>query len=144
MRARLIFDPDAYLFLNPEGGPISQQEWPKKSFYPVLRKLRIRLRDFYSTRHTFITEMIRRGTNLKAIAEYCGTSVAMIERSYGNLFPKGVDGGVKSLGEGEAEAKVVTFAVTLPPREVPNQVNYLFLQGGKEVVPRGIEPRFAT
>jgi hypothetical protein len=49
-----------------------------RGFYPVLRKLGIRLRDFYSTRDTFISEMIHRGENLKAIAKYCGTSVAMI------------------------------------------------------------------
>jgi hypothetical protein len=35
---------------------------------------------------------------VKAIAEYCGTSVAMIERSYGSYFPKDLDGGVKALG----------------------------------------------
>jgi hypothetical protein len=33
-----------------------------RAFYPALRKLRIRLRDFYfSTRDTFISEMLRRG-----------------------------------------------------------------------------------
>lgn len=109
--------------MNPSGDPISHKEWPKKSFYPVLRKLCIRLRDFYSTRHTFITEMIRRGSNLKAIAEYCGTSVAMIERSHGNLFPKGIEGGVKHLAADEPEAKVVTFAATSAPRGTGTGVN---------------------
>jgi integrase len=97
-RSRLMLDPDAYLFVNPEGRPVNHKEWPRKSFYPVLRKLGIRLRDFYSTRDTFISEMLRRGENVKAIAEYCGTSVAMIERSYGSYFPKDLNGGVKALG----------------------------------------------
>jgi integrase len=93
----LIPNPDALLFTNADGEPINSKEWPKKSFYPVLRKLGIRIRKFYCTRHTFITELISRGEDLKAIAEYCGTSVAMIERSYGRWMPRGVDHGVRTL-----------------------------------------------
>ena len=120
-RSRLILDPDAYLFVNPHGGPINSEEWPRKSFCPVLRKLGIRLRDFYSTRDTFISEMIHRGENLKAIAEYCGTSVAMIERSYGSYFPKDLGDGVKALGHNGLSgvgAKTVTSTVTSVARAV--------------------------
>jgi hypothetical protein len=105
-----------------EGGPINSKEWPPKSFYPVLRQLGIRLRDFYSTRDTFISEMIHRGENLKAIAEYCGTSVAMIERSYGSYFPKDLGDGVKALGRHGAMngggAKTVTSTATSVARAV--------------------------
>ena len=121
-RGRLILKPDAYLFTNPDGNPINHKEWPRKSFYPVLRKLQIRLRDFYSTRDTFISEMLRRGENVKAIAEYCGTSAAMIERSYGRYFPRDLDGGVKTLGGPRATrgggAKTVTSTVTSVARAV--------------------------
>jgi integrase len=121
-RGRLILKPDAYLFTNPEGNPINHKEWPRKSFYPVLRKLQIRLRDFYSTRDTFISEMLRRGENVKAIAEYCGTSAAMIERSYGRYFPRDLDGGVKTLGGPSGGrgggAKTVTSTVTSIARAV--------------------------
>jgi len=121
-RSRLMLDPDAYLFVNPEGRPVNHKEWPRKSFYPVLRKLGIRRRDFYSTRDTFISEMLRRGQNVKAIAEYCGTSVAMIERSYGTYFPKDLDGGVKTLGgfssSGGCGAKTGTLTGTSVARAV--------------------------
>ena len=121
-RSRLILDPDAYLFVNAEGRPINHKEWPGKSFYPVLRKLGTRLRDFYSTRDTFISEMLRRGDNMKAIAEYCGTSVAMIERSYGSYFPKDLNGGVKALGDfgtrASSGAKTGTFTGTSVARAV--------------------------
>jgi integrase len=93
----VIPEPDALLFVNPAGEIINSKEWPKKSFYPVLRKLGIRVRKFYCTRHTFISELIGRGEDLKAIAEYCGTSAEMIERSYGRWLPKGVERGVRSL-----------------------------------------------
>jgi integrase len=47
-----------------------------------LRQLEIRHRKFYATRHTFITEAIKRGENLLAVAQYCGTSVQMIQADY--------------------------------------------------------------
>jgi hypothetical protein len=42
----------------------------------------IRHRKFYATRHTFITEAIKRGENPLAVAQYCGTSLAMIQADY--------------------------------------------------------------
>lgn len=51
----------------------------------MLKKLGIRRRKFYATRHSFISWALTRGMNLKAIAEYVGTSVAMIESSYGRF-----------------------------------------------------------
>jgi hypothetical protein len=123
---KLTTDPDAYLFVNPEGRPINHKEWPKKSFYPVLRKLQIRLRDFYSTRDTFISETLRRGEPVKAIAEYCGTSAAIVERSYGRYFPKDLDGGVKTLGSTSGArgggAKTVTSTVTSVARAVGDRL----------------------
>ena len=45
--------------------------------------LEMRPRKFYATRHTFISVALSKGCNLKWVAEYCGTSVEMIEKSYG-------------------------------------------------------------
>jgi transposase len=143
-RGRLILKPDAYLFTNPDGNPINHKEWPRKSFYPVLRKLQIRLRDFYSTRDTFISEMLRRGEPAKAIAEYCGTSVAMIERSYGLYFPKDLDGGVKTLGgshRAPGGAKTGTFTGTQVARAVGDGLSGGYEQQKKKWSHRGIEHR---
>jgi hypothetical protein len=59
---------------------------PKKSWYPVLRVLEVRPRKFYATRHTFISVALSKGCNLKWVAGYCGTSVEMIEKSYGKFI----------------------------------------------------------
>jgi integrase len=77
---------DTYFFRNPDGGPVTTTWWPKKSWLPVLKKLEIRRRKFYATRHTFISWALTSGMNLKALAEYVGTSVAMIEKSYGRYI----------------------------------------------------------
>jgi integrase len=65
---------------NPEGRPIDVKVFTQWTWNPALRRLNLRPRKFYATRHTFISVALTRGWNLKALAEYCGTSVAMIER----------------------------------------------------------------
>lgn len=97
LTARPWDEPEAFLFVGATNEPILSKEWPKKSFYPVLVKLNVRRRKFYATRHTFISELISAGESLKAIAEYCGTSTTMIERSYGRWIATGTDGSIKSL-----------------------------------------------
>jgi len=46
----------------------------------------VRPRKFYATRHSFISAALTRGVNLKWLADYCGTSVDMIERHYGRCM----------------------------------------------------------
>jgi len=72
----------AYLFLNKFGEPMSAKKWSEHNWAAPLKKLEIRHRKFYATRHTFITEAIKRGDNPLAVAQYCGTSLAMIQADY--------------------------------------------------------------
>lgn len=132
-------DPDALLFVNPNGEIINSKEWPKHSFYPVLRKLGIRVRKFYATRHTFATEMIARGENRQALADYMGTSPTMLERSYARWIGASSDPSVKTLGSRSGR----DLPVTLEADAVGEVVNFAEKQGKKGVVPRGIEPRKA-
>jgi len=70
-----------YVFVGKRGKPMTKK-WAEHNWKGCLEALSIRHRPFRATRHTFITEAVRRGDNLKAIADYCGTSMAMIERDY--------------------------------------------------------------
>jgi len=47
---------------------------------------------------------LSRGVNLKWLAEYCGTSVAMIERSYGRFLAAGADHQLALLAGGAVAA----------------------------------------
>ena len=58
------------------------KKWSEHNWKGPLKNLGIRHRKFYATRHTFITEAIKRGENPLAVAQYCGTSLAMIEADY--------------------------------------------------------------
>lgn len=70
-----------HVFVGKTGNPMSKK-WAEHNWSAPLKKLRIRHRKFYACRHTTITELVRAGHNLKAIADYVGTSVAMIEQNY--------------------------------------------------------------
>src|SRR5262245_40816813 len=71
----LHVQPEDFVFLNPEGRPIDVKVFTQWTWNPALRRLNIRPRKFYATRHTFISLPLSRGWNLKALAQYSGTSV---------------------------------------------------------------------
>jgi integrase len=85
-----------HVFLNKYGEPMNAKKWSEHNWAKPLRELGIKHRKFYATRHTFITEAIKRGENPLAVAQYCGTSLAMIQRDYcgslGLRLGVGIDG----------------------------------------------------
>lgn len=76
-----------HVFVNKYGEPLNAKKWSEHNWGKTLVKLKIRHRKFYATRHTFITEAIRRGRDGRgesplAVAQYCGTSLTMIQADY--------------------------------------------------------------
>ena len=41
---------------------------------------------FYSCRHTFITNQLKRDANINVVAKHCGTSTDMINKHYNHLL----------------------------------------------------------
>ena len=74
------------VFLNRTSAPLNSDQFRADYWGRALETLEIRKRKFYACRHTLVIEMMKAGLNLKAIAQYVGTSVTMIEDNYcGNL-----------------------------------------------------------
>jgi len=72
-----------YVFCNAANGrPIDAGQWARVHWGRICDGANVRRRKFYATRHTSITEAIKAGGNLLAIAQYHGTSVAMVEANY--------------------------------------------------------------
>src|SRR5206468_7841850 len=80
--------------------PVEEERFVDKHWNRALQATGIRPRGFYTTRHTFISAALTDGCNLKWLADYCGTSVEMIERHYGKWM--GGDDSVQlaKIGEG--------------------------------------------
>lgn len=77
--------------------PIDQKEFAWRHFWPALNALKLRKHDFYATRDTFISVMLTHGEPAKSVAEYCGTSVYMIEESYGKWIGSSQNFGAAAL-----------------------------------------------
>lgn len=75
--------PDDYIFTQRDGKPINHWKYSERYFQGALTAKNIRHRDFYCTRHTFISVMLSHGENLKQLADYVGSSPLMISTRYG-------------------------------------------------------------
>jgi integrase len=72
----------SHVFVNKFGDPVNAKKWSEHNWAGPLETLGLRHRKFYATRHTFITEAIKRGESPLAVAQYCGTSIKMIQDDY--------------------------------------------------------------
>ena len=73
------------LFPAPKGGPIGLDTWRTREWYVALEAAGIAQRGPYALRHTFATEALAAGVSIFELARLMGTSVAMIDRTYGHL-----------------------------------------------------------
>ncbi len=73
------------MFPAAEGGYIRLDTWRTREWYPALEAAGIEQRGPYCLRHTFATEALAAGVSIVELARLMGTSVAMIDRTYGHL-----------------------------------------------------------
>ncbi len=75
--------PDGFVFTTPSGVAINEGNFYRRHWLPMLHKLGLRTRDFYTTRHTYISAMLAAGMNPLQICRQTGTSLDMIQEHYG-------------------------------------------------------------
>ena len=73
------------------GGHIGLDTWRTREWYVALDAAGIDQRGPYCLRHTFATEALAAGVSIFELARLMGTSVAMIDRTYGHLAPDSED-----------------------------------------------------
>ncbi|MBE9065150.1 tyrosine-type recombinase/integrase [Leptolyngbya cf. ectocarpi LEGE 11479] len=78
---------DGWLLPSVKGGPFDYKNFQSRHWKPLVEKLvRDRKVAFYFSeyhaRHTFITELVKKGIDEQDISYICRTSVAMIQRCY--------------------------------------------------------------
>jgi len=97
------------LFPAAKGGPIGLDTWRMREWYPALEAAGISRRGPYTLRHTFATEALAAGVSIFELARLMGTSVAMIDRTYGHLARDSEEAirarlDARSTGSGEEKA----------------------------------------
>jgi integrase len=73
------------LFPAPAGDYVSLDNWRTREWYDALDAAGIEKRGPYHLRHTFATEALAAGVSIFELARLMGTSVKMIDRTYGHL-----------------------------------------------------------
>ena len=75
------------LFPAAKGGHIELGKWREREWKPALRAAGIDHRRIYDCRHTYATWSLAAGVSLFALSRRMGTSLAMIDATYGHLAP---------------------------------------------------------
>ena len=70
---------------GPEGGRIDINNWRNRSWTPSLEAAGVKHRRIYDLRHTYATWSLAAGIDIFTLARRMGTSVKMIDRTYGHL-----------------------------------------------------------
>jgi integrase len=73
------------LFPAPSGGYIGLDTWRTREWYPALEAAGIGKRGPYHLRHTFASEALAASVSTFELSRLMGTSIAMIDRTYGHL-----------------------------------------------------------
>lgn len=79
---------DSFFFVDSKGNGIRHDFWAQNNWERICKVAQVRPRKFYATRHTFISAALSHGENPLEVAEYCGTSMRMIDRHYGAWIGK--------------------------------------------------------
>ncbi len=79
------------LFPAVRGGHIDLQAWRWREWNPALKGAELPPRVPYAMRHTYASMSIAAGVNLFEVARFMGTSVTMIEKTYGHLLPDALE-----------------------------------------------------
>ncbi|MGH2450495.1 MAG: hypothetical protein ACRDGE_04340, partial [Candidatus Limnocylindria bacterium] len=77
----------ALLFPGARGGHLDLHNFRERHWKPALRAAGLEYRRPYDLRHTYATFSIAAGISLFALARRMGTSLEMIDKTYGHLSP---------------------------------------------------------
>jgi integrase len=104
----LHVDPDSYVFTTLEGAPVDEENFYNREWLPMLRRLNIRPRPFYNTRHSYASFMLSIGARVAFVAAQIGDSTKTVETNYAKYLPEAdfsrqmIEG---SIAKSEIEAK---------------------------------------
>jgi integrase len=73
------------LFPAAEGGRINIDNWRSREWLPALKAAGLEHRRIYDMRHTFATWSLAAGMSIFTLARRMGTSVQVIDATYGHL-----------------------------------------------------------
>lgn len=103
-KAHTFMLPEGWVFVDPKTGKRWADDWGPRNTYwePVLRKLGLRYRSPYQTRHTYATMMLMAGVTPAFAARQMGHSVQMFISTYARW----IDGAINDVEMGKLEGLI--------------------------------------
>lgn len=92
------FNDDVYVFTNSQLSYVDARAL-LRSYKRMLHRNNIRERDFHSLRHTYATQLIRRGVSIEIIAELLGHSSTEITKIYAHILDDDKQKAVEKLND---------------------------------------------
>jgi integrase len=97
------------LFPAPRGGHVGLDTWRTREWYPALDAAGIDRRGPYALRHTFATEALAAGVSIFELARLMGSSVKVIDRTYGH-YARDTEDAIRARLNARAGRMGVTWA----------------------------------
>ena len=98
------------LFPAARGGLIELNKWRDREWLPALRAAGVDHRRIYDMRHTYATWSLAAGVTLFTLSRRMGTSLAMIDATYGHLAPDAEEAERSLLDVYDSRAACVTLS----------------------------------
>ena len=93
-------DPESYVFLAPEGGPIRKSNFIRRAFHPLLIAAELPKITFHSLRHVCVSLLLAAGQNEKIIAGLVGhASTRLTMDCYAHLPPAGLQSAASAMDQ---------------------------------------------
>ena len=93
------------LFPAPCGGHINLRNWRRRDWADSIKAVGVPKRRIYDMRHTYATFSIAAGESLYNLARFMGTSVRMIDSTYGHLYQDAEEGNLARLNAWDGRAQ---------------------------------------
>ena len=125
------------------GAHIDLHNWRAREWHPALEAAGLPPRRIYDMRHSFATWALAAGLSIFELARYMGTSVEMIDRTYGHLAKGSEDAARAKLDAHSAAENGIVWA-TIGPRPPAatgaSKRKPRGVRGFREVGATGLEP----
>src|SRR5262249_14357796 len=76
------------VFTTPTGAAIDEANFYHREWLPMLRRLKLRPRPFYNTRHSYISFMLSSGHSALFVSKQAGDKIETLEKSYAKYLPE--------------------------------------------------------
>lgn len=119
VRPLLDRDGGMFLFTAPRGGPLYEEDWRTRAWYPALRRCGLDGRGItvHSLRHAYASMAIAAGADVKTLQRQLGHSSASITLDvYASLFPSRLSEVADAVGSMRPGNSRVTDAAQRPPK----------------------------